>query len=210
MASENVRQGFSRSRQALLDATIKLLEEREVSDITVTDIAAEAGVTRPTFYQNFRDLPTAFAAAALYRVRPVFENPLISMIPKQERLSIVDSFLRQITYVLENYRDFYLKIFKGPAALRVLDELVEGVAEHMERESPVMDALERGPLPLHEASHAVAAGSLWIIRQWLQDPVGLSADEVAQRLRLFATMSVCGGLGVAQEDSKLSEPSHKD
>jgi hypothetical protein len=88
----------------------------------------------------------------------------------------------------------------------VLDELVEGVAEHMERESPVMDALAEGPLPFHKASHAVSAGTLWIIRQWLENPDGLSADDVAQQLRIFNTMSVCGGLG---SDSKqaLSTPS---
>jgi AcrR family transcriptional regulator len=207
MSAENVRQGSSRSRQALLDATITLLEDREVSDITITDIAAQAGVTRPTFYQNFQDLPTAFAAAALYRVRPVFENPLLTLIPKQERLSVVDSFLRQITYVLEHYRDFYLKIFQGPAALRVLDELVEGVAEHMERESPVMDALEAGPLPFHEASHAVAAGTLWIIRKWLENPDGLSADDAARQLRMFNTMSICGGLGA---NSQHNATTHED
>ncbi|MCI1644536.1 MAG: TetR/AcrR family transcriptional regulator [Bifidobacterium crudilactis] len=208
MSTVTVRQGSSRSRQALLDATIKLIEEREVPDITVTDIAAEAGVTRPTFYQNFQDLPTAFAAAALHRIRPVFENPLLSMIPREERMSIVDSFLRQITLVLEHYRDFYLKIFQGPAALRVLDELVEGVAEHMERESPVMGALQEGPLPFHEASHAVAAGTLWIIRKWLEHPDGLSAEDAAKQLRMFNTMSICGGLG-SQVREQVSKPSER-
>ena len=45
-----------RTRLAILDAALALLWSRPFRDLTVSDVMAEAGASRPAFYQYFRDL----------------------------------------------------------------------------------------------------------------------------------------------------------
>lgn len=44
------------TKNALLEAFVRLLEERNLDQITVQDIAAECGVSRNTFYYHFSDV----------------------------------------------------------------------------------------------------------------------------------------------------------
>lgn len=48
-----------RTRTALLDCTDRLLEKTAVRDLTVVDIAREAGTSPATFYQYFKDVTDA-------------------------------------------------------------------------------------------------------------------------------------------------------
>ena len=46
---------ITRSKKALRDAIVALLEEREFDDITVNDLCERADLNRGTFYNHFRD-----------------------------------------------------------------------------------------------------------------------------------------------------------
>ena len=67
-----------RTRDRILDATAKLLDERSVLDISVVDIAREVGSSPATFYHYFKDVEEAAVALA---TRASGEMPdLISLI----------------------------------------------------------------------------------------------------------------------------------
>lgn len=48
----------SPTRQAIIRAFLKLLDERPLNQITVKDVVLECGVNRNSFYYYFEDLPT--------------------------------------------------------------------------------------------------------------------------------------------------------
>lgn len=48
----------SMTRQAIIRAFLKLLDERPLNQITVKDVVLECGVNRNSFYYYFEDLPT--------------------------------------------------------------------------------------------------------------------------------------------------------
>lgn len=52
-----------RTRQALIDATIKLLESHGLRDVSVADVAREAKTSAATFYVYFRGVPEVVLAA---------------------------------------------------------------------------------------------------------------------------------------------------
>ena len=54
-----------RTRDRLLDATAKLLEERSVLDISVVEITRQVGSSPATFYHYFKDVEEAALALAL-------------------------------------------------------------------------------------------------------------------------------------------------
>ena len=72
---------WSRSRDKLRAAAAVLLDQRDPVDITITDLANEAGVSRPTFYAVYGDLSEAWAdAAVLRRFVPWLTHALVSSV----------------------------------------------------------------------------------------------------------------------------------
>src|SRR5215217_4454150 len=56
MTQEPTDPRWFRSRQALIAAMTQLLDERDLAEISITDLVQRASVSRPTFYQHFADL----------------------------------------------------------------------------------------------------------------------------------------------------------
>ena len=52
------------TRKAIIEAFVKLLNERPLNKITIKDIVEECGINRNTFYYHFRDVPDLIEASA--------------------------------------------------------------------------------------------------------------------------------------------------
>src|SRR5690625_848913 len=64
-----------RSRAALIDAMTSALETLEPGTVlSVAEIARTAGVSRPTLYEHFGDLPNLMRDAAMMRLVALFET----------------------------------------------------------------------------------------------------------------------------------------
>ena len=50
------------TRKAIIEAFVKLLNERPLNKITIKDIVEECGINRNTFYYHFRDVPDLIEA----------------------------------------------------------------------------------------------------------------------------------------------------
>lgn len=50
------------TRKAIIEAFVKLLNERPLNKITIRDIVEECGINRNTFYYHFRDVPDLIEA----------------------------------------------------------------------------------------------------------------------------------------------------
>jgi AcrR family transcriptional regulator len=185
----------SRSSQAIITAVIELLEERDANEIRITDVVKRAGVTRPTFYQSFRDLSAAFAAAGMHRLEHVIADAEITTVPVKERLPFLGEFLQQITRTISYFRVFYQRILNCSAGLSVFGRITDIFADRLQNESPLADALRSSTLPMSATSRAVAAGALWMVKDWLDETDPCNPDDMAERLRIFITSSITGGLG---------------
>ncbi len=76
-SSESRGPGRPRSKevhQAILRATVELLEEQRFDELTYTQIAERAGVGRPSLYRRW-DSKEALIREALEQFRPEFEPP---------------------------------------------------------------------------------------------------------------------------------------
>ena len=62
----------SRTRNAIMDSCVQLLQERPISKISVKDVVEECGINRNTFYYHFQDLPTpvSYAHLDVYKRQP--------------------------------------------------------------------------------------------------------------------------------------------
>lgn len=53
-----IKRGGKSSKQAIVEAAIRLMEERGAQKISMADIATEAGISRKTLYRVFEDRPS--------------------------------------------------------------------------------------------------------------------------------------------------------
>ena len=64
----------NRTRKAIMDTFVTLLDERSSGRITVREVAERCGVNRNTFYYHFQDLPSVAEAIATENVQRILEN----------------------------------------------------------------------------------------------------------------------------------------
>jgi len=177
---------FQRTRAAIIAALGDLLSVKSLRDISITSLVAEAGVTRPTFYQHFPDIPAAARHAALERLAEAFPFP--EPLPDDDAPApeaLRARIAAEATPVLEHLRDhrtFYLHVLEGTGSFEFYDDLVAFIAARM----------LRGPLPAAEGvgredvATLRAGGVMWLVLRWLRSDPLLAPDRMANRIAATA------------------------
>lgn len=108
------------SLQAIRSALFRLLEEKELKNITVTDICKSADVNRGTFYKYYADVSDLFSKIELSIVEDVCE-----MIKKSclENFS-VEGIVSNILDITAENRDFTLMLAKNPTETRYVWKII--------------------------------------------------------------------------------------
>lgn len=192
----------SRSRQALLAAATALLDQRDAAEISITDIVALAGVTRPTFYHAFDDLSAAFTAAAVGRLNDAFAKIDPEM---TSRAQMGDAF-RTVLRSLAEHEKFYQRVLDGPGGYRLLSAITEAVAHRLHTSSPITALLPREASlgGRSRSGSAIAAGAVWLMIDWLTCPSDdrPPVDVIAEQMRDFVYHSVVGGIAAPARSSQ--------
>lgn len=202
-----------RSRRLLRQAVTGLLDAREPGGITITDIVAEAGVSRPTFYAAYPDLGAAFTDAAMTRLADAFSgvNPDVSLF-EPGTPGVINPSIRHALGNLEPHAEFFARVLGGPSGVRIIGAVIDYVAARIVRGSVLGPALEGGPLTLPVAAHALAAGAVWATADWVFTDAAQrrSLDELSSDIGHLLIRSAFGGLtGVgAVTSGTSSSPRH--
>lgn len=167
-----------RTRAALHRAATRLASERAVSAITVSDLAAEAGINRATFYKHYISPNEALAAPLREDLAAVREDD------RQEGASlaaVLDALLVATLDHVSRFSDVYETAASQPLDGVVSSVLTEhftaSVARFMEsRDDLPADIVAVAP-PL--AAQYVGAGVAGALESWLasgsHDRAGVSA-----------------------------------
>ncbi len=159
---------FLRSRDLIVDAVTALIDGEALASISITRVVEKAGVSRPTFYQHFEDLPGAAGAAALRRLArafPVNSDPATELTKAGLRKKIEER-ARPVLEHLWKERSFYRRVLATSASTALFDELVAFVSDRI----MIYGAGRRRHAPeTHEQVGVVLGGGLmWLVIRWLQ------------------------------------------
>ena len=188
----------ARSREALIEAMIRLLDERELAAITITDLVGRAEVTRPTFYQHFSDLQALARAAALLQLEAMFpaeSAPNVGLTSAEEfnhTATTVGAILEQ----LRQHAVFYRRVIHGAGAFELYDDFVALLETRILSDSPFGTRI-RGSLLLDPADRVtiLSGGLTWLIMRWLDtDFSGDNAVDPMARRIANAMIALSGGL----------------
>ena len=161
-----------RTRQTLLAALLRLIETRPFEQVTIREIAGEAGIGYATFFRHYpsklallHDLAAAEIAGLLDRALPI----LFSDDSRQACITLFD-FVAQ-------HRGLWSALLTGGAAAMLKQEFTDQAKRIAERRGPV-----GGQIP-DELRVVVAVGAtVEIIAWWLQQEEPFDVMRMAEIL----------------------------
>lgn len=175
-----------RSRQMLMEAMLKLLDSKEFDDISIQEIADEAGLNRATFYLHYPDKSALLQAMTATRFRDLIARRGLSF-------TDCDAGLRAIAL---GVCDYLAKTAGCPTQLTQmpLEGSIIPVVESIFMEGADKHAMAPGADP-----KLLATTAAWAIfgaaRRWHQTPDRIPAEEMAARIEamvkpIFLTATV--------------------
>lgn len=158
-----------RSYNALVEAMLGVLDRGDdPAGASITEIVKAAGVSRPTFYQHFTDVPDLVRAASLHRLSAIF-----ALIPAEGLGGTWEEFsqakLRILLGALQQDAQAYLRVLRGPAAVQVIAGVIDFLADQLLNHSPIGSVIGAGMAADEARSRAefLAAGATWRAVRWL-------------------------------------------
>lgn len=175
MEQENQR--IMLTKRLLKESMLRLLQERPLEKISITELCRNAGINRATFYRHYeipRDVLNEIGKDIFYEMRkelemPKFQSDIKAFIEKlclfmENNMDIMRTIIKSstetdfITFVNSIYKEIWIEIRK----LRILSNLKD---------------VEIELLILYSAG-----GSYFMLRQWLLGSIRMSSKEVADYL----------------------------
>jgi AcrR family transcriptional regulator len=156
-----------RSRTALEAALLELIAERELGQISISDVTKRAGVNRSTFYEHYTDLEDLAASACT-----VHFDELVAAAPLSSSDSATDSqraqrSLAKLFAHVAEHAHLYRTLLGTDGSARVINHLLQRITAgaHIRR-GPAGTAPSEHP---HDPVAAFAAGAvLGSVIEWLR------------------------------------------
>lgn len=157
-------------RECIEEALVQLMAEKPFASITVSDIAARAGVSRNAYYRNYGSKEDILAGY-LESLRLDISRPMLEYDPVEQTREVWDALLAAVADHARRYR---LLLDAG------FGELIrQGMCEGMGAGAPA-DA-SPGQLRALRLSNAWWAGAICsVLEEWIRSGMEASAEEVAE------------------------------
>ena len=155
-----------KSRSAILAAFTRLALEKRVEAIRISDIVAEAGVGRATFYDHYRGKEAVMLAAL---------EPLLVVLGSVVSGRAAHSYIQGMTAHCWERRALFRALLDSSAARAIQRRLAEIIGGRL-----AARGLE-GPAPALRAT-GLAAAQLAMLRSWVGGEVHCTPDEIATLL----------------------------
>jgi AcrR family transcriptional regulator len=188
-------------RERLLAAMIKTVTEVGYNTLTVQNVLTRAGISRPTFYEQFEDKENCFLAAfeaSATRMRERIQAAVADAGPswREQLRSGIAELLRFIVEEPEEARMVIVEArASSPAGLRRRDELLDHFSD-------CIDALVRGDLdepPSAIAAAGVVGGIESVLYARLQKDETENLDALLPSLMYFAVLAYAGQEAAGEE-----------
>lgn len=170
------------TKRLLQEGLLRLLKKKEMGKIRVTELCAESGINRATFYRHYqqpRDILTEMRREVFRDIQALVEKDASEKDPLRWLEAVCSYFYAQ--------REVLNTFFRS----RTDDEFVQLINELCIGRSALSHVACLGR-DLDESSVKLAAyyysgGIFYILRQWLSEPIDKTPKEVAALIARFSS-----------------------
>ena len=167
------------TKRLLQEGLLRLLEKKDIDSIHVSELCAESGINRATFYRHYNE------------PRDILRNMRQNLIRDVQTFARKDKMGKNLRILLEDLCQY---LYDHAELLRILfktrtdDEFVESIqALYNEQFDPLHDkALENQDDDCRKLmAYCYAGGFYYILRQWILEPIHKTPKEVADVMYRF-------------------------
>ncbi|MCX6048869.1 MAG: TetR/AcrR family transcriptional regulator [Chloroflexi bacterium] len=170
-----------RTRLALRDALLALIEEKGFDAIIVQDIADRAMINRVTFYKHYRD-KYDLLEQTMQEMLNELSAPVATLLQEPTNHAVVDKLVPWLEHVAAHESFYRMMLGKeGNAAFAAqLRDYLEGMVEQTIKRMPRQSTTATLPLPV--LRRFATAGFLGVVMWWLEQNRPLPVQQVAMQL----------------------------
>ena len=168
------------TKKVIKDTFLSLLEEKDISNITVKELCEKADVNRGTFYRYYVDI---------YDLLKKIEEEFIEEIKNSNSMvhmqkHSIYTFTKEILEIFENNKKLVRILFNADSNIYFLDEVLEIAYEkcigNWENKTAGIDNNE-----LENSVVFIFNGALGVINYWIKNDFNISSDKLAKYIEKF-------------------------
>lgn len=176
VAHKSTHKNAVRSRQMIKKAFAEMLNEKDITKITVTDIVEKAGISRGTFYAHYMDVYDLYNAIQSNMMEAV--RGAIDLYGARSLLLDPSQAITGALLFLEEKKAYYKLFITTSRSNELIGRIVTYVGERMTAE--IGDDFSEEELKEIRLFIYYSLGAIEsLVRAWLDDMVPLSAAECA-------------------------------
>ena len=182
-----------KTKRAIKEAFAKLLTQKDINDITISDIAAEANINRKTFY-NYYD--------GIYEVVGEIEDDIVRLIDKevtgigfQNSLQSPYLIFEKLTKVINTDTDFFGYLLGMNANVSLESKIADLLKSKFKMF--VLQDVEISELRLNLMAEFIISGMVAVYRRWFNSDRSEPIETISKEMQLLAFEGIKGFLGVA-------------
>ncbi|HHC9682369.1 TPA: TetR/AcrR family transcriptional regulator [Staphylococcus aureus] len=188
MTNKKIDPRVKRTNQYLINAIVKLLNDKDINKISIQNITDSADLTRATFYLHYRDKQDFFNRIVTNVIDDLIDyvkdGHLIASGLNNES-DIKNSFTRLFEYIYMNYEFF--SVMLSDRGLSQFRPKLESVVQK-EIYIPLFHALVKidgektSKFPQHYFLNYITSAHIGVICTWLNDDMNYSPKYMAELL----------------------------
>ena len=168
------------TQKVIKDTFLNLLEKKDISNITVTEICEISDVNRGTFYRYYLDVYDLLKNIEQEFMEEIKNSPSIERMQEHS----IYSFTKEILNIFENNKKLVRILFNTDRNIYFLNEVVEVAYDKCigswESKNP-----ERKGEELENAVVFIFNGALGVINYWIKNDFSPSSEELAKYIEQY-------------------------
>ena len=176
MVKSTYSRATTKKRRKIQEAFAELLAERgSISNITVTDLAERAEITRGTFYNyydNIREVGT--------ELQNELEDQLFSKYDNLDSLEAMLQYIDDVFVFFQSQEGIYSELLSSNSTSDIMIQLEDGMSNR------VLSVLERSGVTDEKAKTELlftTNGALAIVRKYYRGEIDMPLDEIRDYLK---------------------------
>ena len=161
-----------RTRKTLLDAMLRLVVDRPFDQVTIREIAEEAGIGYATFFRHYPSKEALLHDLAAGEISALLQKALPVLFANNSRQSCITLF----EYV-DNHRALWTALLTGGASTMLKQEFTDQA-----RQIATQEGGAGGWLPDELRVVFAVSASVEIISWWLQQDASFTIERIAEIL----------------------------
>ena len=166
------------TKRLMKDALLELLEQRELSDISVTAVCDAADINRSTFY-NYYSSPSELLRDIEQDVMDCIPNPPLTLDQETEE-QLLKNTTAFFDYVIENkqtFRILFSETTNNDFSSRLVDLLC---SQH------IISNVSIDEKTLRFMQHYIANGTVGMLREWISMDFPVTSREIAEMMYSYS------------------------